>query len=1258
VATLRIRQAAEPDGRHRVDIDFDDADGHGRPVRRHAATRFAFTVAPADRERLRWYFEDYLEYPADPAPALAAEVEHMLTGLGVALFRAVFHSGDGARDLWATVRDRLPSLRVEVESDVDGSALLPWELLRDPATQSPLACAAAAFVRTHPGTARGPVLPPPASGGRLRVLLVICRPAGGDDVPFRSVAGQLVRHGGHPRSAVDLDVLRPPTFARLEEVLRTAARAGAPYQVVHFDGHGTWASLTTGNGGRDGDGVDGDEAVELSPTRLGVLSPIRPGAHGYLLFEAPGLPENRLLVDGPALGRLLAETGVGVLVLNACRSAYADTPPPPTGGCEDGSGSGRSESPEADDVHGRVRAYGSLAQEVADTGTAGVVAMRYSVYVDTAARLVATVYNRLLDGQPLGEAVGAARRQLAADPHRTVVSRRLRLQDWAVPLVYEATPLALVSRPAGGALRLSLDVDGGNEFPAVGTARGTADGIAADAAGGGLPRPPDAGFYGRHETLLAVDRAFDTHRVLLVHGSAGAGKTTVAAEFARWYAATGGLDHPELGAGPVLFTSFEHHRPLSRVLDQVGDAFAPLLEANGVHWLALDDTRRRRLTLDLLAQVPLLWIWDNVEPVTGFPTGTPSAWTEGEQAELAGFLRDLGARTEAKVLLTSRRDEEAWLAGLPTRIRLPAMPMLERLQLAEALARRHGRRLLDLDAWHPLLAYTAGNPLTLTVLVGQALRERLASRAQVEAFLDRLRAGEADIDDDHVQGRSASLGASLSYGLHAAFTEAEQARLAVLHLFHGTVDVDALVHMGTTGTPPVVPALAGLTREQGIALLDRAADIGLLTSLGGGYYAIHPALPWYFTTLFHRHHPDEAGQAVARAYTTALAILGTQYLELLQQGHQEAADALADEEANLLHAHRLARTHHRWDRLLTTLDCLNALYDRQGRTAERARLAEEIIPDLVAPGTDRPLPGRGRAWTVLTGIRIDLATEDRDWPTATRLLTLAIDHHRRDAAAALAADPGTLGEADRERISLLALDYEQLGRVQTGQEHAGCVTSLRRAADLYRRIDDRSAQANIAGSLANAYLEIPALRDLDRAEHHYRESLALRPDHDRLGRARDAGSLGLIARQRLLDARRAGAPAAVLTGYLRTAAEYYHQDLALLPADAVADLAVAHNQLGAVYADAGRADSAITHYQKSINLKEAADDRYGAGTTRRNIASLLARAGRYGEALAYAHAALADYTSYGPAAATAADQTRQLIAKIEKDARTASPRFG
>ena len=75
------------------------------------------------------------------------------------------------------------------------------------------------------------------------------------------------------------------------------------------------------------------------------------------------------------------------------------------------------------DAHRRVRAYGSLAQEVMDAGVAGVVAMRYNVYVVTAARFIGELYAGLLAGQPLGGAVSAARRQLAADPQRQVGGR-------------------------------------------------------------------------------------------------------------------------------------------------------------------------------------------------------------------------------------------------------------------------------------------------------------------------------------------------------------------------------------------------------------------------------------------------------------------------------------------------------------------------------------------------------------------------------------------------------------------------------------------------------------------------------------------------------------------------------------------------------------------------------------------------------------------------------------------------------------------
>ena len=138
-------------------------------------------------------------------------------------------------------------------------------------------------------------------------------------------------------------MLRPATFARLAQVLHEAADAGRPYHVVHFDGHGTYLDLTTLDGEDEDEddgspaavsgtaGGDGGGGVGVSPLRYGisVAGPVRAGPHGYLIFEDPAEPSNQQLADGPALGRLLVATGVPVLVLNACRSAYTEAPPTP-----------------------------------------------------------------------------------------------------------------------------------------------------------------------------------------------------------------------------------------------------------------------------------------------------------------------------------------------------------------------------------------------------------------------------------------------------------------------------------------------------------------------------------------------------------------------------------------------------------------------------------------------------------------------------------------------------------------------------------------------------------------------------------------------------------------------------------------------------------------------------------------------------------------------------------------------------------------
>ena len=88
--TLRLTQTSIAPGQHQLQLTLD---GAGRP--QAATARFAFQLSDQGRENLRWYLEDYLEYPIDPAPMIAAQVEQRMAEVGRELFTAIFDSREG-----------------------------------------------------------------------------------------------------------------------------------------------------------------------------------------------------------------------------------------------------------------------------------------------------------------------------------------------------------------------------------------------------------------------------------------------------------------------------------------------------------------------------------------------------------------------------------------------------------------------------------------------------------------------------------------------------------------------------------------------------------------------------------------------------------------------------------------------------------------------------------------------------------------------------------------------------------------------------------------------------------------------------------------------------------------------------------------------------------------------------------------------------------------------------------------------------------
>ncbi len=297
--------------------------------------RSKFALSDAEQEDIRWYLEDYLQYAEAADPVHVRQIETMIKARGEELYEQILTANHDTEALWFSVRDQLHDLRVEIAAPVGEAVSIPWELMRDAYLDAPISLRAKAFVRVQANPNVGFIPVPPAEGGRIRLLYIVCRPGGANDVELRAVANRLVQGLGEARSRFDIRVLRPPTFQQLQIELADAKAAGHPYHIVHFDGHGEYTDLANTS-------LSSWVSAFSQPTFRGAP---QPGKRGYLFFEYPG-EERARPVDGQTLGQLLHDNGVPLLVLNACQSAMHQTTAVPE---------------MVGDLYEEIRAVGSLA---------------------------------------------------------------------------------------------------------------------------------------------------------------------------------------------------------------------------------------------------------------------------------------------------------------------------------------------------------------------------------------------------------------------------------------------------------------------------------------------------------------------------------------------------------------------------------------------------------------------------------------------------------------------------------------------------------------------------------------------------------------------------------------------------------------------------------------------------------------------------------------------------------------------------------
>ena len=159
-----------------------------------ASVPFASPLDEKDAEAARWFLEDYPRIEGPSSHPLAERIENNLLEAGRTLGEILF----GSIAETTAIASRMPGdqslldLCVTVTEPPEGP-WIPWELLTIPGHALPLSLETSSFTRlAEPG--RGKV--ERTSDGTLRVLLVVARPSGESDVPFRSVAGRMLARGG------------------------------------------------------------------------------------------------------------------------------------------------------------------------------------------------------------------------------------------------------------------------------------------------------------------------------------------------------------------------------------------------------------------------------------------------------------------------------------------------------------------------------------------------------------------------------------------------------------------------------------------------------------------------------------------------------------------------------------------------------------------------------------------------------------------------------------------------------------------------------------------------------------------------------------------------------------------------------------------------------------------------------------------------------------------------------------------------------
>ncbi len=838
---------------------------------------------------------------------------------------------------------------------------------------------------------------------------------------------------------------------------------------------------------------------------------------GALCFEEPADQEKlerrrSQLITADKIAGVMRDRRVPLFFLEACQTAQAGTDP-----------------------------TASVAGKLLESGVASVAAMSHSVLVETARRFVTVFYTELLSGKRVGQSMLLAQRALAGDPVRgRVLNVELRLQDWFVPVLFqeEQDPQLIRELPA-------------EEVRALAEKRRAL-------ALGDVPAEPPYQFQGRSRELLSAERLLARERYVVVQGEGGEGKTTLAAELARWLVLTRRFER-------AAFVRLDLEGDARKILFSIGGQLVP----NYVTRAAQGEKLAWQLVEQALAEQRTVIVLDNLESVLEPPPDSEAhaAFDADVLAGIFGLCEKLVKTGHTRLILTSREALPEPFAG--NRLTIGRLDRPDAIRLVASVLKTDSGDVESEQEIEALVDAVGCHARALVLLAGEV------AATGVRRATENLHRLMTALHEKHPDDRERSLFASVQLSLRR-LPAATRQKIRPLGVFQGG------------GWPPIIAIALGLDiqKDEEIALARELIGVGLAEQLPFGYLRFDPALA---PALLSEMNPEET-EAARAAWAEAIAA-ETDFLYQEQTKDANLAQNLCLLDlANLVAAlERSAKTEppERVVELATRLEALIALLNRPNALARAVAIRN---------ASAHRLGGWSHGRFEAERAAVERLLEQGDYVGAVR------------AARALWQKTEQAGESAYQEADYdFAMAQFSLGRSLKGIGAAEEALSYLEEA---RRRFEMLGQA----SMANVALTDKAdcFRDLgryDEAAAAYETAITV---DDQLG---DLRSVGVDKNQLATVRRRQRRYADALQLYSEVRSIF--KDLG-----EVGIMAAVWHQIGMVHQEAGQPDAAEHAYQESLKISVQTGDALGEAQTLGQLGNLYSRVGQREDAVrCYRHAA-------------------------------------